>query len=115
MRAARLLALFCGVALAFTASATEKIEGAFGKKLGDVFDPSTAIGKSELTDGTPMYEFSTTNGFRSFTKYYVLITPKTKKIYSIWGMGSVANTESGQKEQALIMEILEQKYGPKDK
>lgn len=91
--------------------AFEKIEGAFGKKLGEQFDPAAAIGGSKLTDGTPMYEFSTTTGFRSFTRYYALITPTTHKIYSIWGIGNVENSQAGQKEQAVVMELLKEKYG----
>ncbi len=101
----------CFAITTFSAVGADKIEGAFGKKLGDVFDPSSAVGTSKLTDGTPMYEFSTTNGFRSFKTYYVLITPTTHKIYSIWGIGSVENTEAGQKEQAVVMELLKKKYG----
>lgn len=177
----------------FSAFGTEKIEGAFGKKFGDVFDPASAIGdpasamtgeqlaaacnnidlkirendleirklktrglylpesgrtvgslqqesgaikkllmrnldiikeKMELTrkstqqlpplaDGTPMYEFSTTNGFRSFRRYGVLITPVTKKIYSIWGISAVSDTNLEQ-EQALVTDLLRQKYGAKE-
>jgi predicted RNA-binding Zn-ribbon protein involved in translation (DUF1610 family) len=93
----------------------EKIEGAFGKKLGDLFDPTQAIGTSKLTDGTPMYEFATTTGFRSFERYYVMVTPTTHRIYSIWGIGSVENTSAGQKEQAVVMELLRQKYGAAEK
>jgi hypothetical protein len=96
-------------------AAPDNIEGAFGKKLGEVFNPDYAIGTSKLTDGTPMYEFSTPNGFRSFKRYYVMITPTTHKIYSIWGVGSVENTEAGQKEQAVLMELLRQKYGSEEK
>jgi hypothetical protein len=92
-----------------------KLEGAFGKKLGDIFNPATAIGKSALTDGTPMYQFLPDKPFRSFTRYFVMITPTTHKIYAIWGVGPAANTEAGKKEQALVMELLQQKYGPKDK
>jgi hypothetical protein len=99
----------------FSTFAADKLEGAFGKKLGDVFDPSSAIDTSKLTDGTPMYEFSTTNDFRSFKRYYVMVTPTTHKIYSIWGIGNVENTEAGQKEQAVIMELLKQKYGTEGK
>jgi predicted RNA-binding Zn-ribbon protein involved in translation (DUF1610 family) len=94
-----------------SAPAAEKIEGAFGKKLGDVFHPAQAIGNSKLTDGTPMYEFATPIGFRSFKRYYVMITPTTHKIYSIWGVGHAETTQAGQKEQAVIMELLTQKYG----
>lgn len=95
--------------------AVEKIEGAFGKRLGDIFHPAQAVGTSKLTDGTPMYEFATTTGFRSFKRYYVMVTPTTHKIYSIWGIGSVENTEAGKKEQAVIMELLRQKYGVAEK
>ena len=108
----------CGLLVllaSFSASAAEKIEGAFGKKLGDPFDPATAIGKSKLSDGTPMYQFSPEKGFRSFTKYYVLITPTTQKIYCIWGTGDVASTEIGKKEQAVVMELLKEKYGVAEK
>ena len=90
------------------------ITGAFGKKLGDVFDPASAIGKGALTDGTPMYQIQPDKPFRSFTSYYVLITPTSHKIWSIWGIGPCENTESGEKEQALLMDLLEKKYGPKD-
>lgn len=109
------LALVCLVAFAQNATAAEKIEGAFGMKLGEVFEPAKAVGKSELTDGTPMYEFAPEKTFRSFKKYFVLITPKTNRIYSIWGIGSAENTPTAQKEQALIMEILRQKYGEGEK
>ena len=95
--------------------AVEKIDGAFGKRLGDVFLPTQAIGTSKLTDGTPMYEFATPTGFRSFKRYYVMVTPTTHKIYSIWGIGSAENTQAGQKEQAVIMELLRQKYGTAEK
>jgi len=97
------------------ASEPEAIEGAFGKKLGEVFNPASAMDTSKLTDGTPLYEFSTPNGFRSFTRYYVMITPTTHRIYSIWGIGSIESTQAGQKEQAVIMELLKQKYGTDEK
>jgi hypothetical protein len=99
----------------FSAQAEEKISGAFGIKLGQVFDPSGAIGKGSLTDGTPMYKFNPKKKFRSFATYYVLITPKTHKVYSIWGIGSMENEPSCKKEQALVMAILQKKYGKVEK
>ncbi len=94
------------------ADAQDNIEGAFGKKLGATFDPGLALGaESTLKDGTRMYEFRPKNPFRSFTKYYVLITPKTKKIYAILGIGEAENTDTAKKEQALVMDLLQKKYG----
>jgi hypothetical protein len=102
-------------ALASAEVKTERIEGAFGVKLGDTFDPVKASGKGALTDGTPMYQFTPEKPFRSFKRYFVMITPKTNRIYSIWGIGDFENTPTAQKEQALILEILKQKYGEKKK
>ena len=93
------------------AYAEEKIQGAFGIKLGQVFELSNAVGQNSLTDGTPMYEFSPEKRFRSFSRYYVLITPRSHKVYSIWGIGNQENDPSCKKEQALIMAILQRKYG----
>jgi len=93
----------------------QKIMGAFGIQLGDYFDTSSAIGTGELEDGTPMYQFSPEKKFRSFDDYYVLITPKTHKIYGIWGIGTAENSQKCEKEQALIMDLLKKKYGVKEK
>lgn len=93
------------------AIAEEKIDGAFGITLGQSFDPTTAIGKASLTDGTPMYQFSPEKKFRSFSRYYVLITPKSHQVYAIWGIGNIENTATCKKEQKLLMAILKDKYG----
>lgn len=91
--------------------AFQKIEGAFGKKFGEVFHPAQARYTKKLPSGTLIYEFTPSTGFRSFNLYYVAITPTTHKIHSIWGMGSAENRRAAQKEQAVIMELLKQKYG----
>ncbi len=101
--------------VAETAPAQEKINSAFGMTLGAVFDPANAIGTAALTDGTPMYQFNASMPFRSFTEYYVLITPKTHKIYGIWGIGAIENDPTCKKEQELLLAMLEQKYGKKEK
>ncbi len=89
----------------------QEIIGAFGLQLGDYFDPSSAIGQGELTDGTPMYQFEPKKKFRSFDEYYILVTPMTHKIYGIWGIGTSENPQKCEKEQALIMDLLQKKYG----
>src|SRR5260370_22193771 len=73
------------------------------------------MGRFRLQDTTPSYHFKRAKPFRSFSKYYVLITPTTHKIYSIWDIGRVENTESGKKEQDLLMQLLTEKYGSEDK
>jgi hypothetical protein len=103
------------LSISSSVSAEEKITGAFGLELGQTFTPQDAIGEGSLTDGTPMYQFSPKKKFRSFSRYYALITPKTNKVYSIWGMGNMENNPSCKKEQALIMAILKKKYGKEEK
>ena len=87
---------------------------AFGIRLGSNFDITSSIGSNLLTDGTPMYKFKPENSFRSFSRYYVLITPKTKKVYSIWGIGDIDSDAKCKKEQDLVMAILVKKYGEMD-
>ena len=107
------VALVTVIAVSIFASvnAEEKIAGAFGIELGQTFNPQEAIGKGSLTDGTPMYQFSPKKKMRSFSTYYALITPETHKVYSIWGIGNMENDPSCKKEQALVMAILQKKYG----
>ena len=109
-----LVAIFA-LSISSSINAEEKITGAFGIELGQIFNPQDAIGKGSLTDGTPMYQFSPKKKFRSFATYYVLITPKTHKVYSIWGIGNMENDPSCKKEQALLMAILQKKYGKVEK
>jgi len=80
-------------------------------KLGDVFDISKSIGTQNLSDGTLLYEFTPTVTFRSFNRYYVLITPASHKIYCIWAEGPFDSTDTAKREQALLMKLLKQKYG----
>src|SRR5690606_4685145 len=108
-------ALFLSAVFADISFAKEKIVGGFGVGFGDVFMPEKAIGKAELTDGTPMHQFSPQTKFRSFSKYYVLTTPKTNKVYAIWGIGDIENTATCKKEQQLIMSLLTEKYGKEEK
>lgn len=100
-----------GIFLSASIQAEEKIQGAFGIQLGQVFDLSSKIGTAELTDGTPMYMFEPKKKFRSLSQYFVMITPKTNKVHTIWAQGDMENNSLCQKEQALVMAILQKKYG----
>ena len=97
----------------------DKIEGAFGMVLGGVYDPSNTIDIVSVADGVNLYQFNPSQKFRSFNSYFVMITPKSNKVCSIWGVGGVPSNEKAKKEQSLIMSILKNKYGeseidPKD-
>ncbi len=102
-------------AVALSSLAGEPIEGAFGRKLGDVFDPSSSIRTERAADGTPegapIYEFSPATRFGSFEHYYARITPATHKIWSLEAVRDVEDKEAAQREQAAIMQQLKEKYG----
>jgi hypothetical protein len=100
-----LIAMFLSVA----AFAADKIEGAFGMKLGDTFDTNSAIGMLKESEGT--YQFSTTNEFRSFKNYFVKITPKTHKIYCIFTAEKTGDLQAGKKELAVVRELLKKQFG----
>ena len=103
------------VAISLSVHAEGKITGAFGIELGQTFNPKEAIDKGLLTDGTPRYQFNPKKKFRSFSTYFVLITPKSHQVYSIRGIGNMENDSTCKKEQALIMDILQKKYGNVEK
>jgi len=98
-----------------TGIAQEPITGAFGMTLGSVYDHNSTIDIIGTTDGGQLYQFHPQNKFRSFSRYYIMITPKTDKIYSIWGIGDIVKPEVGKKEQAVLMSILENKYGDSER
>lgn len=103
-----------GQPLNATAPQYATIEGAFGEKLGDEFDLDSAMETNSMSDGTTIYEFSPPADFRSFEHYYVMITPQSHKIYGIGATGRFDNTDKARNEQAVVMEILKEKYGPED-
>ncbi len=83
--------------------------------LGCKFDPNFAVYKSSLTDGIPIYRFIPVKPFRSFSRYYVMITPESHQIYKIWAIGDIENIGKGNKERDLILTLLEKKYGKQEK
>jgi len=109
-----ILAVFSVTALA--QDKTEKIEGAFGLKLGDTFDIKTLGAKAiPSSGGSLMYNFTPTNPMRSFTRYGVVLTPKTHRIAGITAMGDYDDKAGAQKEQAVVLALLTKKYGAQDK
>jgi hypothetical protein len=87
------------------------IIGAFGVKLGDVFSVSNAIYITKTTAGNLMYQFRPSNPYRSFEEYYVLLTPRERRIYCIWGIGKVADISESKQEKDVLVSQLEDKYG----
>ncbi|MBI3878432.1 MAG: hypothetical protein HY300_21110, partial [Verrucomicrobia bacterium] len=85
----------------------EKIEGAFGFKLGELYPRSEADKLANKTD----FEFTPTNGYRVFKFYSLTVTPKTGQICSILAHGPVKSITTARAEQQDLMDLLSDKYG----
>lgn len=91
------------ICLVFTLSnlhATDKIEESFGLRLGNTFEPATAVSTNlpnhniDLPPRELEYEVVHTNGIKPFDNLFVQITPKTHQIYRIIARGrSVTDAE----------------------
>jgi len=111
-----LISILCILFISSMAHGAEKITGAFGIQFGQNFMPRDAISTSQLlNDGTPFYEFRPQKPFDTFSKYYVMITPVTNKVYSIWGIGGVKNDSDCKNQRAVIIELIENKYGKSER
>ncbi|WP_432823709.1 hypothetical protein [Trichloromonas sp.] len=89
---------------------TKTVDGAFGYKLGEVFNPNPIINTSE-SSVNPCYNFTPEKPFENIQKYCIKTTPISNRIYSIEG-NSVFNsyTECSHAEK-LIAELIQNKYG----
>lgn len=100
------LILICWTAAAF---AEEKIEGAFGKKFGEIFEPGNA--PSQQINKVTMYRIQPPKPFAMFTEYFVIVTARTHRIFAIVASGPMSeNAEAAQKALDLLEVILRAKY-----
>jgi|DEB0MinimDraft_6_1074348.scaffolds.fasta_scaffold00749_7 hypothetical protein len=90
---------------------TAQINGAFGIRLGDVFDKDRAIGTRKLESGETLYVFRPSKPYLAFNTYYALLSPKTDIIYEIWATGKYENKANAERELSLLKSILGKKYG----
>ena len=104
--------IIVAAALACSASQAlcgDKIEGAFGMKLGEVFDTAKAerVGPdAEDGDGDSGWFPNNTKPVTGFYRFYVFITPVTHKIYRIIGETSATEPE----ERKVLEKALKDKY-----
>jgi len=88
-----------------------QIDGAFGFKFGEVFDPSTALEKRPVSAGGYLYVVKPPSPNELFSDYFLVITPKSHKIVGIWANRSYKDRTEALEKQAVLKPILEGKYG----
>jgi hypothetical protein len=86
-------------------SATNRIHGAFGLKLGDAFDTNGVHG-----NGLDEYNFSPTNTYRDLSEYLVRITPNSHQIYSIEAYGTFPDQTKGDAAERELKKYLIVEY-----
>lgn len=87
----------------------EPIVGAFGLKLGDVFERG---GSSERTGAqVEAYTFMPKDPLFPFTEYHVTVTPKTKRIVSILARAEKLDPQAAWDFATLFEIALQNKYG----
>lgn len=107
----RIFAVVMVFVVAARGAVEEKIESAFGFRLGDVFVPDAGAKPTGAPGDTVSYIVKATKPFRSMTSCRVSVTPKTNRIAAI-----VANTkpfdtvEEAQREGMLVVTLLTEKY-----
>jgi hypothetical protein len=93
-----------------------KIEGAFGKKLGDAFEAGDARDENaqdlqrNSNPVNPRYRFTPVAPFQGLTDYFIEVTPTTHRIFAITASGPAANKEEARKKIATMDILLAQKY-----
>ena len=81
-------------------SSSKEFTGAYGYKLGDIYNPFNRIYAEPLNKKTIPVDNKT--GFRSFPLCIISITPITHRIYNIY-TGKILNDEQSCKEELLIL------------
>ena len=89
----------------------QQITGAFGYKLGEKFNFKSATDISKTTGGEPLYQVNPKKKVNFFSTYFVLITPTSKKIREIWGIGDYNNNDTCLNDLETLKIILQKKYG----
>ncbi|HEY1169885.1 MAG TPA: hypothetical protein VGH19_00830 [Verrucomicrobiae bacterium] len=94
-------------------AATGEIEGAFGLKFGEVFNPTKALATAKTTSGEVMYKVKPPTPNAYFDTYLIMITPDTKRIFEIWAMGPVPSESEGKIRRDSLVKAIEAKYQTK--
>ena len=105
--------LFIFVFFASPVFAGEKIKGAFGIELGQIFDVERSVELSFPSYREPMYSFHPKKKPDLFSSFFVLVTSKSHRVFRIHASGAFENENVCKKQRVYLMGILEDKYDTK--
>ena len=98
--------------LVATTHAAEKIEGAFGLRFGEVFEPTAApVAVQSRTDNFfGAYEFKPDKPNPAFSTYVVWVSPASHRIYKIAAVRTFADFDERERTAAKLVAALSNKY-----
>lgn len=88
----------------------KEISGLCGIKFGSRFQKNNNRNNSSLNSGETLYAVSAPRKFMGFTNYYLLITPTSEKVYSIWMVREFKKAAEGRAEFDKVAAVLENHY-----
>lgn len=86
------------------------IKGAFGIKFGDKLDRFKVINKVKTSDGKALYIVKPYKEVKILNNYAIMITPKSKRVYSIWGISDDMDLRECKRKLNIVARILQDKY-----
>src|SRR4051812_19765953 len=87
-----------------------KIEGAFGKRLGEEFQPEEGTSES-LDQGTTIRcRFNPKNPFQGLTDYFLELTPRTHRVCGILAVAPMPTEDDAWRLSTLLGIVLREKY-----
>lgn len=110
----KLLVILCFCSFYSYADEMKSPSGAFGINFGDKISDLKVVEKLSLTSGEPLYKVQAASPLKNkLESYYVMITPKTHEVHTIWGESSYQRRDRGkcQENKSDIVSLLENKYG----
>jgi len=107
MKTSAIFALLAGF-LSTPALAQGPIEGAFGQKLGAIFEPGDMPNEGEAH--WPNYRVTPEKPFKGLTDYSVEVSPRTHRIHSIHATGRTRDEAAAREIVTMLDIILREKY-----
>jgi hypothetical protein len=93
----------------------QNIPGAFGIDFGTHIKDIDVVDTSRTSGGIPIYIVLPPHKVPFLNTYAVEITPKSKRVYAIWGRGEVSSEEECAKLVEEVASQMEKEFGVKRK
>jgi hypothetical protein len=102
--------LLLSLSVAATGFGQAKIEGAFGRHLGEEFQPEEGRSEPLEQGATIRCRFKPENPFQGLTDYFVELSPRTHRVCGILASGSTLTEDEAWRLSTLLGIILRNKY-----